>query len=70
MEVRGHAYPDSNFPPPGGVWNGLMMGENMQHMLTPSEPLDLVAISDDAQVILTLPREAAMSLMLSRRNFR
>jgi hypothetical protein len=24
--IRGHAYAASNFPPPGGVWNGLTMG--------------------------------------------
>ena len=25
-EIRGHAYADSNFPPPGETWNGLTMG--------------------------------------------
>jgi hypothetical protein len=25
--LRGHAYADSNFPAPGGVWNGLVMGD-------------------------------------------
>jgi hypothetical protein len=25
-EIRGHAYNDSDFPPPGSVWNGLIMG--------------------------------------------
>ncbi len=25
-EIRGHAYNDSDFPPPGSVWNGLTMG--------------------------------------------
>jgi hypothetical protein len=24
--IRGHAYANSNFPPPKGVWNGLIMG--------------------------------------------
>jgi len=28
-ELRGHAYATSNFPPPGGAWNGLMMGTVM-----------------------------------------
>jgi len=27
--VRGHAYANSNFPPPGDVWNGLTMGPNI-----------------------------------------
>jgi len=26
VEIRGHAYADSNFPPPGSVWYGLTMG--------------------------------------------
>jgi hypothetical protein len=28
-EIRGHAYAASDFPPPGGVWNGLTMGDHI-----------------------------------------
>jgi hypothetical protein len=40
--IRGHAYAASNFPAPGGVWNGLTMGE-----VIPVSPA-----SDNAMLIL------------------
>ena len=48
--IRGHAYASSNFPPPGGVWNGLIMGEVVA--AKPGTPTGVVAIPGNAQVTL------------------
>ncbi len=42
--ILGHAYATSDFPPPGGSFHGLVMGENLQVMPTlPGAPRDLTA---------------------------
>ncbi len=40
VEIRGHAYSNSNFPPPGEYWNNLMMGAYI------NQP-DIVYVDDD-----------------------
>ena len=50
----GHAYAASNFPAPGGVWNGLTMGAVINAALVaPGAPTNLIATPGNAQVILT-----------------
>jgi hypothetical protein len=46
----GHAYASSNFPAPGGIWNGLTMGAYIQER--PLAPNGLVAISCYAKAVL------------------
>lgn len=56
-EIQGHAYAASNFPLPGEVWNGLMMGaaiggDNMPPVagviLTPSTPAPIQTVTCNA----------------------
>ncbi len=49
-EIRGHAYAASNFPPPGEIWNGLMMGDVIS--ATSGAPTGLVANPGNNQVTL------------------
>jgi hypothetical protein len=49
-EIRGYASPNSNFPRPGKVFNGLTMGGILQ--VAPSVPIHFSAIPGDAQVAL------------------
>ena len=51
--VRGHAFTASNFPAPGGVWNGLTMGNVIEVTTVPGVPVNFHATSGNAQVILT-----------------
>jgi len=52
--IRGHAYAASNFPAPGGVWNGLTMGAVINAVpVAPGTPTDLTAIPGNNQVFLT-----------------
>ncbi|MDD1769774.1 MAG: fibronectin type III domain-containing protein, partial [Methanomassiliicoccales archaeon] len=48
--IRGHAYPESNFPSPGGDFNGLTMG--IMGGGVPSAPISLYAIAGNARVDL------------------
>ncbi|MEI6796957.1 MAG: fibronectin type III domain-containing protein, partial [Methanomassiliicoccales archaeon] len=48
--MRGHAYAASNFPAPGSLWNGLMMGAVIP--VIPGVPTNLTATSGNAQVVL------------------
>jgi titin len=48
--IRGHAYAASNFPAPGGVWNGLTMGT--VNPTVPGVPTGLTATAGNAQVTL------------------
>ena len=48
--IRGHALPASNFPAPGGDFNGLTMGSVIA---IPGVPAGLTAIGGNAQTILT-----------------
>ena len=48
--IRGHAYAASDFPGPGGIWNGLMMGTVIP--VEPGAPIGLVATPGSAQVVL------------------
>lgn len=48
--IRGHAYVASNFPAPGGVFNGLTMGTII--LAAPGAPTELVATAGNAQVLL------------------
>jgi hypothetical protein len=48
--VIGHAYASSNFPGPGGIWNGLTMGATIQEK--PQAPTGLVATAGNAQAVL------------------
>ena len=48
--IRGHAYAASDFPGPGGIWNGLTMGTVIP--VEPGAPLGLVATPGNAQVVL------------------
>ena len=50
--LRGHAYPASNFPPPGGIWNGLTMGTVIPPTL-PGAPTGLTVIPRDAHVTMS-----------------
>ncbi len=50
--IRGHAYATSNFPPPGGVWNGLTMGTVIPPAL-PKVPTGLTVTPRDAHVSLS-----------------
>lgn len=50
-EIRGHANAASNFPPPGEVWNGLTMGDNIP--TTPGVPTGLVVNPGNNQVTLS-----------------
>jgi hypothetical protein len=49
--IRGHAYATSNFPAPGGVWNGLMMGAVIP--MAPGAPTNLTAAPGNTSVTLT-----------------
>ncbi|NLT38538.1 MAG: fibronectin type III domain-containing protein [Methanomassiliicoccus sp.] len=49
-EIRGHAYTASNFPPPGGVWNGLTMGDYISEKS--GSPTGLVVDPGNNQVTL------------------
>jgi len=50
-EIRGYAYAASNFPGPGGVWNGLTMGAVIP--VVPGAPTNLSATPGNVQVVLT-----------------
>ena len=47
----GHAYALSNFPPSGGVWNGLTMGAVIP--TAPGAPIGLTAIANDSIIYLS-----------------
>ena len=49
--IRGHAFVRSNFPAPGGVWNGLIMGDVIPAL--PDPPANVSAASGNTQVLLT-----------------
>jgi hypothetical protein len=48
--IRGHAYTASNFPGPGGIWNGLTMGPVIQEK--PQAPTGLVATPGNAKIVV------------------
>jgi fibronectin type 3 domain-containing protein len=50
-ETRGHAYAASNLPPPGKIFNGLIMGAVLP--VVPNIPTDLSATPGNAQTVLT-----------------
>ena len=52
-EIRGHAFAASNFPAPGGVWNGLTMGAYIPVEGSPGPPRNLTATWGNARVTLT-----------------
>jgi hypothetical protein len=43
-EIRGHAVAASNFPAPGGVWSGLMMGANAANIATSNDDSSLLLL--------------------------
>ena len=49
--LTGHAYPASNFPAPGGVWNGLIMGTTIPVMV-PGAPTNLSINPGNTQAVL------------------
>jgi len=57
--LLGHAYTASNFPTPGGIWNGLTMGELLPAPVAPGSPTGLAATGGTGFVLLnwTAPSE-------------
>ena len=68
--IRGHAYAASNFPAPGGVFHGLMMGAVIP--LVPGTPTNLSATPGNAQVILgwTAPADDGGSAIVNYKLYR
>ncbi len=68
--IRGHAYAASDFPGPGGIWNGLMMGTVIP--TEPGAPMEPVATPGSAQVILnwTAPSSTGSSAITGYKIYR
>jgi hypothetical protein len=49
--LRGHAFATSNFPSPGGIWNGLTMGDVVVSTV-PGIPTGLTVIAGNGKVLL------------------